>query len=184
MRKTFALATLVCVSALTLEAQPNHQKFVIFDAPGASSAAQSATYPLHGTMVADVNARGEVVGDFNDDANQVFQTFIRYPDGRIVVANDPSAGTQISSLTLQVGAIPYGLNDGGVVAGIGMNVNGQTYAMIRSANGTFTDFTGPQSVSWYKPTTRALSTAVARQREITSTIRLRTTDTSVIPMER
>jgi hypothetical protein len=157
MRKAFALATLFCLCSLALEGQPNHQRFVIFDAPGASSAPQSATYPLHGTMVVDINARGEIVGDFNDDANTVFQNFIRYPDGRIVVSNDPSAGTQISSLALQVGTMPNGLNDGGVAAGLGMNVNGQTYAWVRSANGTFTDFTGPQSVSWYKPTTRATS---------------------------
>ncbi|UWZ83179.1 hypothetical protein [Occallatibacter riparius] len=157
MRNAFVFATLICLATLTLKAQPERQKFVVFDAPGASSAPQSSTYPLHGTMVADINARGEIVGDFNDDANTVFQTFIRYPDGRMEVSNDPSAGTAVSSWINQVGTTPYALNDAGVATGVGVNENGQTYAFVRTAKGEFTDFHGPQSLSWYAPSTRSFA---------------------------
>lgn len=157
MRKAFALAILACSSSLTLTAQQNRQQFVIFDAPGASSIPESSTYPLHGTIVSDINSRGEVLGYLNDDANTVIQGFIRYSNGRIVISNDPSAGTAASYWASQVGTTPNALNDGGVATGTAVNENGQTYAFIRSGDGKVTDFTGPQSLSWYKPTTRGIS---------------------------
>lgn len=157
MLRRLCLVAIIALFTLTVHAQNHHGQFLVFDAPGATSTPGSAVYPLHGTIVADVNARGEVVGTFNNDANTVIQMFVRYPDGRIVVTNDPSGATGPSSLVLQVGTWPNGINDHGEIVGDVVYANSQTFAFVRSADGTFTDFNGPQSVSWYKPSTRGLS---------------------------
>jgi hypothetical protein len=157
MRKFLVLCTAVCLSSALLQAQDTRGRFVTFDAPGASSAPQGSPVPMHGTIVADINARGEIIGHLNDDANTVIQTFIRYPDGRIVVTNDPAAATGPTQLALQVGTTPYAINDAGVATGTGVDQNGHTFAFVRSSNGSFTNFNGPQSVPWFVPGTASFS---------------------------
>lgn len=157
MRKALAVVALLCLPASFAIAEEHHQRFVTFDAPGANSTAQAATYPLHGTTVVDVNDRGEIVGYFNNDANTVIQAFVRYPDGRIVVSDDPGAGTAPGPLALQVGTMPNAINDAGITVGSSMTQNGYNIAFVRSAHDTFTDFTGPQSLPGFNPPTRAMS---------------------------
>lgn len=158
MLKVFAICTAMALSSVTALAQHKNGHFVPFDVPGASATPQpTSSYPLHGTLPVDINDRGEILGSFINEASTVTQTFLRYPNGRVVVSDDPSAGTAPGPLASQVGTVPYGLNDSGEAAGVVMTQDGQSFAFVRSANGAFTDFSGPQSLSGLIPGSRALS---------------------------
>lgn len=159
MSKNMTLAVVLCLTQLTSHAQHKQQtsgRFITIDAPGAASTAQANAYPLHGTQIVDINASGEVVGTFNDDANTVLQTFIRYPNGHVVVSDDPNAGISAGPFGSQVGTNAFSINDRGEVTGGTTDQSGQSVGFLRSVRGSFTDYKGP-STTGYAASTRSFS---------------------------
>jgi hypothetical protein len=82
-------------------APPPPPTFITIDAPGATQ----------GTLVADVNDQGEIVGSF-EDTNGVSHGFLRNSDGTITVFDAPGAGTQLG-----MGTHALGITDSGVIVG-------------------------------------------------------------------
>ena len=91
----------------------------IVDAPGAG-----ATQNL-GTEVSGINSSGEAVGFFADPQG-VLHSYIRSPGGTLTEFDPPNS----------IGSDGFCINDGGVVAGGLLDVNG-AHGFVRAADGTF-----------------------------------------------
>jgi len=127
---TLVVSLVLCVLGLAVVVSAQTQKFVSFDAPGASS---------YGTVPADMNAEGTITG-YYWDANYVGHGFVRYADGKITTFDVPGAGTTPND---QNGTFPTGINQFGVVAGYMNDNNYVSHCFIRTPDGKITVFDIP-----------------------------------------
>lgn len=126
--------TVVCLfAALALTVQTNAQQIVNFDAPGADTTPGD----FNGTIVAEINALGVIVGYYYD-ANSVSHGFLRSPDGKFTTFDPPGVGN-----TAGFGTIVHAVNLQGVVAGGYYDSNIEAHPFVRNLDGTFTTFVVP-----------------------------------------
>jgi hypothetical protein len=158
MRITLMLAMGLCVAVPVTRAQVNKQDkgFDIFGVPGASTAPQSSPYPMRGTVIVALNNSGETVGTFTIDTSPITYSFLRHPDGRIEITDDPSAGTTVQPWAQSVGTFPSGLNDEGVVTGISVDANGRGVGYLQMRQ-TFADFSEPDANTYFQRATNAFA---------------------------
>src|SRR5947209_8668741 len=158
MRITLMLAMGLCVAVPVTQAQMNKQDkgFHIFDVPGASTAPQSSPYAMRGTVIVALNNSGETVGTFTNDSSPITHSFLRHPDGRIEITDDPSAGTTVQPWAQNVGTFPSGLNDEGVVTGISVDANGRGVGYLQMRQ-TFADFSEPNANTDFQRATSAFA---------------------------
>ncbi|HEY6488760.1 MAG: hypothetical protein WCC26_06040 [Terracidiphilus sp.] len=132
---------LVLPVALALLAMPmtavqaTAQKIIVFDAPGADTAAGS----FNGTFVSGANNWGAVTGSYVD-ANNVYHGFLRNPEGRFTTFEAPGADTTAGSFN---GTTPSSINDLGAITGSYFDANGFGHGFLRSPQGKFTTFDVP-----------------------------------------
>lgn len=103
-----------------------------FDAPGAGSG---------GTLPAQINAKGEIVGAFFDE-NLILHGFLRQPGGAISTFDDPDSPR---------GTYAAGVNRKGVIVGYIGDINSGPEGFKRSKNGKFIPIGVPgatQTIAW------------------------------------
>ena len=110
---------------------------VVFDAPGVSPGVGNYL----GTSSQGINASGEIVGIY-EGADFVAHGFLRAPDGKITIFDDPAEGVGANQ-----GTWSYGINDGGEVAGAVTDPAGGSHGFIRSRKGAYTNFDFPGETS-------------------------------------
>jgi hypothetical protein len=111
--------------------------FTVFDAPGVSPGVGNYL----GTQPQSINARGEIAGIY-EGADFVGHGFLRAPDGKITVFDDPAEG--VGSYQ---GTWAYGINDKGEISGAVTDPAGGSHGFVRSAKGDYTDFDFPGETS-------------------------------------
>jgi hypothetical protein len=111
--------------------------FIVFDAPGVSP----GTGNYLGTSPQGINASGEIVGIY-EGADFVAHGFLRSPDGRITIFDDPAEGVGSNQ-----GTWSYGINDSGEVSGAVTDPAGGSHGFVRSRKGAYTDFDFPGETS-------------------------------------
>jgi len=111
--------------------------FIVFDAPGVSPGVGNYL----GTEPQSINARGEIVGVY-EGADFVGHGFIRAPDGKITVFDDPAEGVGVNQ-----GTWAYGINDRGEISGAVTDPAGGSHGFVRSPKGAYTDFDFPGETS-------------------------------------
>jgi hypothetical protein len=111
--------------------------FVVFDAPGVSP----GTGNYVGTEPQSINASGEIVGVY-EGADFVGHGFLRAPDGKITVFDDPAEGVGVNQ-----GTWAYGINDKGEISGAVTDPAAGSHGFVRSAKGTYTDYDFPGETS-------------------------------------
>lgn len=111
--------------------------FVVFDVPGVSPGVGNYL----GTEPQSINARGEVAGIYIG-ADFVAHGFLRAPDGKITVFDDPAEGVGVYQ-----GTWAYSINDRGEIGGAVTDPAGGSHGFVRSAKGAFTDFDFPSETS-------------------------------------
>lgn len=105
-----------------------------FDVPGEGTASGQGVLI---TSIDGLNPEGATVGSFLDSSN-VLHSFLRTPDGAIIVFDVPNAGTGPFE-----GPIPVGINPGGVIAGDNTDASNVTHGFVRAPDGTITIFDVP-----------------------------------------
>lgn len=90
-----------------------------------------------GTQPQSINARGEIAGIY-EGADFVGHGFLRAPDGKITIFDDPAEGVGVNQ-----GTWAYGVNDRGEISGAVTDQAGGSHGFVRSAKGVFTDFDFP-----------------------------------------
>lgn len=127
--------------ALALLAMPmttvraSAQKIIVFDAPGADTAAGS----FNGTFASGMNNWGAVTGSYID-ANNVQHGFLRTPEGRFITFEAPGADTTAGSFN---GTSPNSINDLGAITGFYLDASAVSHGFVRSPEGKFTTFDVP-----------------------------------------
>ncbi len=111
--------------------------FIVFDAPGVSP----GTGNYVGTEPQSLNARGEIIGNYLG-ADFVAHGFLRAPDGKITIFDDPAEGIGVYQ-----GTWAYSINDRGEVSGAVTDPSGGSHGFVRSAKGAFTDYDFPGETS-------------------------------------
>lgn len=111
--------------------------FTEFDAPGTSP----GTGQYLGTQPLVINNLGVIAGLYQG-GDLVAHGFIRTPDGKITMFDDPAAGTGQNQ-----GTWPYWINDLGAVSGAVTDSSGGSHAFVRSATGKYSNFDFPGETS-------------------------------------
>ncbi len=107
--------------------------FTVFDAPGVNPGVGNYL----GTQPQAINARGEVVGLY-EGADFVAHGFLRAPDGKITIFDDPAEGVGNNQ-----GTWAYSINDAGTIAGAVTDPSGGSHGFIRSIKGAYTQYEFP-----------------------------------------
>ena len=128
---------LMCLAILPVTASAQQRscsqaRWVEFDAPLASPS------PGLGTTVTDINNLGEVAGYYLD-ADAVYHSFVRYPDGRISSFDAPDVLTGVPNQ----GTAVYSLNDSGVTTGRFPDQQSISHGFVRNPDGHITTFDAP-----------------------------------------
>jgi len=105
--------------------------FKLYDPPDAGLGAGQGTYntPLDG-----INPEGAIVGEYWD-ANWVWHTYLRSPNGHITEIDAPNAGSGVDS---GQGTLTLGINAAGEIWGLSIDTNYMFHGYLRSPDGTFT----------------------------------------------
>ncbi len=111
--------------------------FTLFDAPGVNPGVGNYL----GTAPQGINARGEIAGVYLG-GDFVEHGFLRAPDGKITVFDDPAEGIGVNQ-----GTWAYGINDAGAISGAVTDPAGGSHGFVRAAKGVFTDFDFPGETS-------------------------------------
>jgi hypothetical protein len=111
--------------------------FIVFDTPGVSPGVGNYL----GTQPQSIDARGEVAGLYVG-ADFVAHGFLRTPDGKITVFDDPAEGVGVNQ-----GTWAYSINDRGEISGAVTDPSGGSHGFVRRAKGAFTDFDFPGETS-------------------------------------
>lgn len=115
-------------------------KFSEFDAPGANPApGYGCEYNLGGTCPVGINDLGWVAG-WDEDAANVYHSFLRNPDGQIVTYDVPGAGTGANQ-----GTLAQSINDWGVVVGYYLDSSSTAHGFLRLPDGRINTFDGSET---------------------------------------
>ncbi|MGO8967758.1 MAG: hypothetical protein ACLQGN_30250 [Mycobacterium sp.] len=122
---------------LTMIGQANAQKIITFDAPGAGTGSGQGTGCFAYTDCSVlINNWGAITGYYLD-ANNVFQGFLRSPEGKFTTFDSPGADTTPGDGN---GTFPNAINDAGAITGVYYGVNNVGHGFLRSPEGAFTTF--------------------------------------------
>jgi hypothetical protein len=110
-------------------------RVVIIDAPGAGMVPGAN----QGTVAYSINIEGTITGEYQD-TNNVYHSFLRDPDGRIITFDAPRTGTGPNQGTFAVD-----INLEGTIAGYTRDNNNVFHGFLRSRWGTFTSFDAPNA---------------------------------------
>ena len=105
------------------------------DAPGAGAVPGSG----QGSVAYSINLEGVIAGEYQD-ANYVYHSFLRTPNGRFVTFDAPGAGTGANQGTLAVD-----INLEGEIAGYTQDNNNVFHGFLRSPTGVFRSFDAPNA---------------------------------------
>jgi hypothetical protein len=132
------LCLALCLLGLSLSATAQEFFIVIpFDPPG-------STY----TFPSGIISGGTIVG-YYQDANNVWHSFLRAPNGRFTRIDNPEPGTE--------GTLAYGMNPQGAITGQYADSTGRWHGFLRDPHGNFTRIDGPTSGLCYAVDTEANS---------------------------
>ena len=105
------------------------------DAPGAGAIPGSA----QGTLAYSINIEGTIAGQYQD-ANYVYHSIVRSPNGQIIAFDPPGAGTGPNQ-----GSVAVDINAEGEIGGYTVDNNNVQHGFLRSRGGTFTTFDAPNA---------------------------------------
>jgi hypothetical protein len=135
---TLGLFVLLTTIAWTQEPARLQGTFVTIDMPGAVTSTPPGSFELKGTMVVELNNAGQVLGYYDAASTNVTHGFLRDRNGRIVLIDDPSAGTFINtSFGTQAGTTPFAINDAGAIVGVYLDSFSTSNGFLRDPSGTF-----------------------------------------------
>lgn len=158
--KTIALGLFVFLTTIAWTQEPARQRgtFVTIDMPDASTSNPPGSFALKGTTVDGLNNAGQVIGYYNAASTGVTHGFLRERHGKIVLIDDPDAGTYINtSLATLAGTTPYGISNAGVIAGVYVDANGTGNGFLEGRSGTFDNFHAPGANTNYQLETQAFA---------------------------
>jgi hypothetical protein len=143
LRLRIALCLVLCTLGLGLSvnAGGTNMTIIMFDAPGAGTAANQGTFP------SGINPSGAITG-FTRDVNSARHGFLRAPDGTFTIFDDPGAGTCSTScgtIGPGQGTRAYAINPAGTITGFYSDNSARCHSYVRAANGTFTQIDAPDA---------------------------------------
>jgi hypothetical protein len=140
-----------------LAAHNANSKMITFEAPGADTTPGS----FNGTgcfgCTFAINQWGAIAGTYVD-ANDVYQGFLRSPEGKFTTFQAPGADTTPGSYN---GTVAQSINDFGEITGYYADATGLAHGFLRTRWGAFTSFDVPGCVNGAIPIFINLEGAVA-----------------------
>jgi hypothetical protein len=97
-----------------------------------------------GTVIADINANGEVTGFYNDANTFTIRGFIRDQLGNFTVFDAPGAGVNFGA-----GTFAAAINLSGEVAGTYVDDSFVTHSFVRDSSGSISDYDAPSATNTY-----------------------------------
>lgn len=107
-----------------------------FDPADAGTGAYQGTYPAN---LSGINPEGASVGE-SVDANYVYHSYLRAPDGTFTIFDDSHAGMGVDS---GQGTLSLGINPAGEISGVYIDANYVFHGYVRTPHGTMIDYDVP-----------------------------------------
>ena len=127
-----ALCLAACMLGLGITVMAQQPPIITFDAPGA----------YHYTFGVGINASGAIIG-YYADANAVYHSFLRAPDGHFTTFTDPDACTSSDPSCVYLGTGPMDINEKGTITGPYTDASLVNHGWLLTPQGRLTNFDAP-----------------------------------------